>query len=141
MRRISAETPSNKGSTNQEVLKVAEKLVIMVTHGPDDPELATLPFVMGGAAVASDIEVVMGFQGDGVELMKKGVPETIAVPEFVPLAKLLDDIRDFGGKLLIGGPCIKNRGIAPDDLVEGAEVVAGGRFVAEFASATNTLVY
>jgi predicted peroxiredoxin len=73
--------------------------------------------------------------------MKKGVPETIAVPEFVPLAKLLDDIREFGGKLLIGGPCIKNRGIAPDDLVEGAEVVAGGRFVAEFASATNTLVY
>ena len=43
---------------------------IMVTHGPDDPELATIPFVMAGAAVASDVEVVMGFQGNGVLLVK-----------------------------------------------------------------------
>ena len=42
-----------------------EKLVIMVTHGPDEPELATIPFVMAGAAVASDVDVVMGFQGEG----------------------------------------------------------------------------
>ena len=25
-----------------------EKLVITVTHGPDEPELATIPFVMAG---------------------------------------------------------------------------------------------
>ncbi len=42
-----------------------EKLVIMATHGPDDPELATIPFVMACAALASDVAVVMGFQADG----------------------------------------------------------------------------
>jgi predicted peroxiredoxin len=36
-----------------------EKLVITVTHGPDEVELATLPFVMAGAALASDVDVVM----------------------------------------------------------------------------------
>ena len=67
-----------------------EKLVIMVTHGPEDPELATIPFVMAGAAVASDVDVVMGFQGEGCMLVKKGVAETVAAPEFAPLGGLLD---------------------------------------------------
>ncbi|MGC9974797.1 MAG: DsrE family protein [Gaiellaceae bacterium] len=120
---------------------MAEKLVIMVTHGPEDAELATIPFVMGGAAVASDVEVIMGFQGNGVLLLEPGAAEKVVVPEFAPLAGLLDSIRELGGKLLVCGPCIKNRGIAPEDLIEGAEVVAAARFIAEITSATNSLVY
>ena len=118
-----------------------EKLVFMVTHGPADPELATIPFVMAGAALASDVAVVMGFQGDGVELVKAGAADTVQAPEFQPLAKLLADVRALGGLLLVCNPCIKSRGITPADLVEGAEVVAAGRFVAEITSATNTLTY
>jgi predicted peroxiredoxin len=119
-----------------------EKLVFMVTHGPADPELATLPFVMAAAALASDVQVVVGFQGPGVELVRKGAAESILAPEFPPLAKLMNDVRELGGLMLVCGPCIKSRGMtAPDDLVEGAEVVAAGRFVAEITSATNSLVY
>ena len=118
-----------------------EKLVIMVTHGPDDPELATIPFAMAGAAVASDMEVVMGFQGDGCLLVKKGVAETVAAPEFAPLGGLLETVQELGGQLLVCSPCVKQRGLSEDDLVEGAEIVAAGRFVAEIASATNSLVY
>ncbi len=118
-----------------------EKLVFMVLHGPHEPELATIPFVMAGAALASDVEVVMGFQADGVELVRMGGADGIEAPAFPPLAKLMSDVRELGGKLLVCGPCIKSRGIAPEDLVEGAEVVAAGRFVAEITSATNSLVY
>jgi len=119
-----------------------EKLVFMVTHGPDHPEHATVPFVMAAAALASDVAVVMGFQADGVELVTKGVAEAVEAPDFPPLAKLLADVRELGGKLLVCKPCIDSRGIkAPDDLVDGAEVVAAGRFVAEITSATNGLVY
>ena len=49
-----------------------EKLVFMVTHGPSEAELATIPFVMAGAALASDVAVVIGFQGDAVRLMAAG---------------------------------------------------------------------
>ncbi len=118
-----------------------EKLVFMVTHGPADPELATIPFVMAAAALASEVRVVMGFQGAGVELIKRGVAETVQAPEFQPLAKLLSDVRELGGSLLVCNPCIKSRGISPDDLVDGAEVVAAGRFVAEVTSASNALTY
>ena len=119
----------------------AEKLVFMVTHGPSHPEHATIPFVMAAAALASDVQVVLGFQAEGVELMKKGVAESVRAPEFPPLAKLLADVRELGGLLLVCGPCVKSRGFGPDDLAEGAEIVAAGRFIAEITSATNSLVY
>ncbi len=117
-----------------------EKLVIMATHGPEDPERATIPFVMACAALASDVAVVMGFQADGVRLVHEGEAETVQAPEFPPLAKLLNDFRELGGTLLVCSPCVKSRGIA-ESLVPGAEIVAAARFVAEVTSATNTLVY
>lgn len=118
-----------------------EKLVIMVTHGPDEPELATVPFAMAGAAVASDIEVVMGFQAEGCLLVQKGVAETVQAPEFTPISELLPTIQDMGAKILVCSPCLKKRGLHQEDLVPGAEIVAAARFVAEVTSATNSLVY
>jgi len=119
-----------------------QKLVFMVTHGPTDPELATIPFVMAAAALASDVDVVMGFQGDGVELVQCGTADRVLAAEFPPLAKLMQDVQELGGLLLVCSPCLKSRGIvAPVDLVDGAEVVAAARFIAEITSATNSLVY
>ncbi|MGZ6339278.1 MAG: DsrE family protein [Candidatus Limnocylindrales bacterium] len=119
-----------------------EKLVIMVTRGPADPEPATIPFVMAIAAMASDVEVVIGLQASGVELAVRGAVDTVEARGFPPLAKLLTDYQGLGGRLLVCGPCVNARQIDPaTDFVENAEVVAAGRFVAEVTSATNALVY
>ncbi len=118
-----------------------EKLVVIATHGPDEPELATLPFVMAAAAATLDVEVVMGFQADGVRLVRQGVAETVSSPEFTPLFELLKTLQESGAKLLVGAPCIKSRNIAPEELVGGTEVVMAGRFVSEIVSATSSLVY
>lgn len=117
-----------------------EKLVIMATHGPEDPEQATIPFVMGCAALAADVAVVIGFQANGVCLVHEGEAATVEAPGFPPLAKLLDDFRELGGTLLVCAPCAQSRGMT-ESLVAGAEIVAAGRFVAEVTSATNALVY
>ena len=117
-----------------------QKLVIMSTHGPADPEQATIPFVMGCAALASEVDVVIGFQADGVCLVHQGEAATVEAPGFPPLAKLLDDFRELGGTLLVCSPCVKSRGFE-EALVPGAEIVAAGRFVAEVTAATNALVY
>ncbi len=118
-----------------------QKLVFMVLHGPDHPEHATIPFVMGCAALASDVEVVLGFQADGVELVRAGVADGIQAAGFPPFAKLLADYQELGGSLLVCGPCLNGRGIIAADLIDGAEIVAAGRFIAEITSATNSLVY
>jgi uncharacterized protein len=121
---------------------MAEKLVILITHGPEHAEHASIPFVMAVAALASDVEVVIGLQASGVELAVKGAAETVNAEAFPPLAKLMADYKDLGGKLLLCGPCVKSRHIdAENGIVENAEVVAAARFVVEVTSATNALVY
>ncbi len=117
-----------------------QKLVIMATHGPEDPERATIPFVMGCAALASDVAVVIGFQADGVCLVHDGEAATVEAAGFPPLAKLVADFKDLGGTLLVCTPCAKSRGIA-DALIPGTELVAAARFVTEVTSATSTLTY
>ena len=121
--------------------EISKKLVIMVTTGPENSELATIPFVMATAAQASDVEVLMGFQGNGVMLMSKGMAEHVAASGFPLLKDLLNTYIEEGGKLYVCGPCVGSRKIAKEDMVDGATIVGAATFIAECMSATNVLVY
>jgi uncharacterized protein len=118
-----------------------QKLVFMVTHGPENPELATIPFVMATTAMASDIDVLMGFQGNGAFLAMKGMAERVAAPGFPPLKDLLKAYLGGGAQMYVCGPCVGSRMITQQELVEGATIVGAATFVAECAAATNVLVY
>jgi predicted peroxiredoxin len=121
---------------------MAEKLLIMCTHGPEDPELSTISFVMATAAQASDVEVLVGLQGNGVWLATKGTAEKINAPSFPPLMDLQEAYLEAGGKIFVCGPCIKSRQINPEmDLIEGASVVNAATFVNEAMESKNVLVY
>ncbi len=121
---------------------MAEKMTILATHGPEDPERATIPFVMATAAQASDVEVVIGLQTTGVLLASKGVVEHIMAYGFPPLKDLFDAFIEAGGKLYVCGPCVKSRDIDPSaDFVEGAIVVSAATFVKEITESVATLVY
>ena len=120
---------------------MADKLVIMVTSGPEDAERATIPFVMATAAQASDVEVLMGFQGNGAWLIMKGIAEHIQADGFPPLKDLMDAFVEEEGKMYVCGPCVKSRGIEQADFVEGASVVNAASFVMEVTEATSSLVY
>ena len=51
----------------------ADKVVIIATHGPEDPERATLPFVMATAAQVMENEAVIILQGNGVLLAGRNI--------------------------------------------------------------------
>jgi len=118
-----------------------EKLVIFATHGPDEPERAILPFVMGNGALAMDVEAVVILQASAVVLAKKGCYEHVFAAGLPPLKKLVDDFIELGGKLLVCTPCIKERQITTDMLVESAEPIAAGRAVSETLEASGVLNY
>ena len=65
-----------------------EKLVIISTIGDENPEKATLPFVLATAAQASDVEVVVILQSNAVVLAKQGEVEKINAKDFMPLKDL-----------------------------------------------------
>jgi predicted peroxiredoxin len=119
-----------------------EKLILMCTHGPEDPERATIPFVMATAAQASDVEVVLGFQASGVLLIREGIAQHVFAAGFPPLKELLDIYLENGGRLLVCGPCVKSRQIDPEkEFIKGAVVVNAVTFVKECTEATNVLIY
>lgn len=120
---------------------MADKLVILVTAGPEDAEKATIPFVMATSAQASDVEVLMGFQGNGAWLVMKELVEHVKADGFPPLKDLMDAYVEEGGKMYVCGPCAKSRDISDANFVEGASIVNAATFVAEITEATSTLVY
>lgn len=118
-----------------------KKMFIMVTHGPENPELSTIPFVMANAALVSGIEVVMGFQANGVILVKKGCAEHVFAANFPSLSELMQTFIELGGKLYVCGPCVKSRKIDDKDFVKDAKVVNAPTFINEIMTADQTLVY
>lgn len=119
----------------------AEKIVIIATHGPEDPERATFPFIMANAALVMDVEAILVLQGTGVLLAKKGTFEHVYAAGLPPLKDLMQSFLEQGGRLLICNPCIKERHIDESMLVESAELVAGARVIQESLEAKAVLNY
>jgi predicted peroxiredoxin len=118
-----------------------EKIVVIATHGPEDPERATIPFVVANAALAMDVQVTLILQGTGVLLAKKGCYEHVFCAGFDPLKKQVDNFLEFGGKILVCIPCIQERRITNDMLIEKAEPAKAGRVVQESIEAKAVLNY
>jgi len=118
-----------------------EKIVIISTHGGEDPERAMLPFVVANAALAMDVKAVVVLQGYAVTLAVKGADVHINANGFPPLKELMASYFGQGGKLLLCTPCIKGRNIAPEALVADASLIAGARLVQECLEAKAVLNY
>jgi len=119
----------------------AKKLFIMVTNGPENPEMATIPFVMATAAQASDVEVVMGFQGNGSMLIIKGMADHVSAQGFPKLGDLIDIYVESGGKMYVCSACVGSRQIKDEELIKGATIAGASTFVSESLSATQSLIY
>ena len=104
-----------------------EKVFYVVTKAGEDPEMASIPFVLANAALAMDVKAVILLHGPGVYLAKKGYAENVLAPGLDPLKKLLSDFLELGGKLLVCVPCIKSRKIDESDLIEGSELTAAAK--------------
>jgi uncharacterized protein involved in oxidation of intracellular sulfur len=126
---------------NKNMSENNEKIVIISTVGIENPEKATLPFVLATASQSMDIEVVIILQSSAVVIAKVGEAEKINVKGFVPLKSLLDTFLELGGTLMLCSPCVKEREILPEDLIQGSELIAAGSVVTEVMSAKTVVTY
>ncbi len=119
-----------------------EKILYIGTHANDDPERACLPFVLGNAALAMDVQALVILQLNGVFLAKKGFVDNMPLAGgFPPLKKLMADFLELGGEIRVCMPCIKERNIAEADLIEGAATTAGGALNLAAMEANAVLVF
>jgi uncharacterized protein involved in oxidation of intracellular sulfur len=119
----------------------SEKVTIIATHGPEDPQRATFPFMMANAALVMECEAVVVLQGTSVLLAQKGVYEHVFAAGLPPLAELMESFLKDGGRLLVCSPCVQERKIGQELLIEGAELIAGARVIKEVTESKATLNY
>lgn len=118
-----------------------EKIIYILTHAGEDPERASLPFVLASAAQVMEVDAVIALQGTAVYLAKKGYLEHVFAAGLPSLKDLVENFLDQGGKLLVCVPCIRERKIDESDLIEGAIPTAAAALTQEILSANATLVY
>jgi uncharacterized protein len=118
-----------------------QKLGFIVTHALEDPERATLPFVLINGALAMDTTPVVILQGEAVRIGTKGYAEQIQAEGLDPLKKLLDNVLEAGVRIMVCTPCVKSRGITEEDLLPGAYLGGAAKVVEALLECVNVVRY
>jgi predicted peroxiredoxin len=111
------------------------------THGKEDPERATLPFVVANVAASADQRAIVLLTIEGVWLATRGYADGIHKEGFEPLKNLIDSVVANDGEIWACGACTKPRGIQPEHLIDGATIVTAATVVEALASGAQTLSF
>lgn len=120
---------------------MASNLLINCTRGKEDPERATLPFVVGNVAASADQKTVIILTIEGVWLATKGYADGVQKEGFQPLAELISGFVANGGEVWACSACTKPRGITQDHLIDGATIKTAANVVEYMASGASTLSF
>jgi len=105
------------------------KILVNCTHGKEDPERATLSFVVGNVAATADQEAVVLLTIEGARLATTGYSDGVQKEGFQPLKDVIQAFVANGGKIWACGSCTKPRGITDADLIAGAKIVTAANVV------------
>jgi predicted peroxiredoxin len=106
-----------------------DRIVIMMTSGPDTPRRCATPFFMATLAATMDYDVTMFFTIDGTLLLKKGMAATI-FPKAggKSVESYLNEALEAGVKFTVCSASTELHGLKPEDLIDGIKMVGGATF-------------
>jgi uncharacterized protein len=102
-----------------------QKLLYVLNDGGDRAEKVLTAFALANIGVSMENDVTVALFGEATRLAYKGYGETVHSLDRLPMAKLMRDFLDLGGKIFICAPCIKSRQVDPSMLVEGVQTTTG----------------
>lgn len=120
---------------------MAGKFCVSLTNAKNDPDRATVGFVIANAAAGSDQETLVFLSTEGVRLAVDGYVDDIHEEGFSPLKDLLANFVEAGGTIWVCSPCFKKRGLDENALVTGATIVGGAKLVEFLASGAPCVTY
>lgn len=99
------------------------KLVVEISHAPFGHEHAYsgLFAAMGWVSMGNEVTVVL--VGDGAHAARKGQADPMKEVNLPPTDKQVADIIGEGGRVVVDRRSMEARGIAPESLVDGIEVL------------------
>ncbi len=118
-----------------------DKVLIIMTSGPDTPRRCATPFFFATLAAAMDYEVTMFFTIDGTLLLKKGMAETI-YPKAggKPVGDFLKDAMEAGVEFTACTASMELHDLTAEDLIDDVKMV-GGAAMWQMSEDAKTLTF
>jgi predicted peroxiredoxin len=98
-----------------------KELVIVMTHGIDH-ELSSVAFTIANGGITAGLKVYIFLTSASVDLVRKRGVDLTQVQPLDPLKALMVDFLRRGGVLWACPPCVKSRGYAQEDFIEGVTI-------------------
>ena len=92
------------------------RLLVHVTHGPENPTRAALAFLVARAAADEGHEVTLFLAGDAVQLLRDAVLESLSGLGTGSLRESYDAVVASGARIYVSGMSGKARGVSEADL-------------------------
>src|SRR5262250_1000467 len=103
------------------------KLCVSLSYAKDNPDKATVGFVVANAAAASNQQTLVFLSIEGVRLSQRGYADDIREEGFAPLKELMENFVKVGGAIYVCSPCFKERALSEAAIVAGATIVGGAK--------------
>lgn len=120
---------------------MSDKLIFNCTHGKDQAERATLPFVAANIAASAGQDAVVLCTIDAVWLGTDGGTDGIASSGLPALSDLYAEFIGNGGEVWLCGACTKPRNIGEDQVAKGAKIVGAAKVVEEIVAGAKTVAF
>ncbi len=119
---------------------MSDKVLIVISSGPDTPRRCATPFYYATLAAAMEYEVYMFFAIDGTLLLKKGVAEELyAKPGGKPVSEFMQGAQEAGVHFLACSASTDLHDLATSELIAGVQMAGGARML-EIADEAKTVL-
>lgn len=120
---------------------MSDKVLIIMTSGPDTPRRCATPFFFATLAAAMDYEVSMFFTIDGTLLLKKGMAEKVyPKADGKPVSDFLKDALDAGVQVTACTASMELHDLKAEDMIDNIKLV-GGATMWQMADDSKTLTF
>lgn len=99
-----------------------KELVVLMTKGIDH-EASSVAFTIANGGITAGLKVYAFLTSAAVDLVRKRGVDVTHVPPLEPLKALMEDFLRRGGTIWACPPCVKARGYAQEDFIEGVKIV------------------
>ncbi len=115
-------------------------LLVTLTQHERDANNVTIAFTMGLKAVKDGYDVELILLSDAVHLASKGYGDKIDIgAPFEPVAKLIKEYLQAGGRLDVCSACMQHNGVREDSLIEGSKIISADYVVDALMAAKKSL--
>lgn len=118
----------------------SRELVVLMTRGTDH-ELSSVGFTIANGGLTAGLKVYAFLTSSAVDLVRRRAIDLTHVPPLDPLRALVEDFLGRGGTVWACPPCVKARGYAQEDLIEGVTIVGASAMHARIKAGAATLSF